>query len=71
MNTRKTETILLGDPTVRKYILCKYSERENGEVILVRVAEYATDSEAGKEAFELIKDGNRMVVLNELVSAFE
>jgi hypothetical protein len=67
MNGRSTKTISLNDPTLRKYILCQYSESENGEVKLVKVAESLTDKEAGEQACELLRNNIRAVLLTEVI----
>lgn len=70
MNGRTNETLLMGNPTQPKYILCKYSETENGEVKLIRVEEFSSEGAAGKKAFELLRENARCVILTELVSAY-
>jgi hypothetical protein len=54
-----------------KFMLCKYSVNENGEVKLIRVADeyFHTVDEAKNRALELYRedDNSRFVVLQELV----
>ncbi|HEV7375239.1 MAG TPA: hypothetical protein VGN95_11020 [Pyrinomonadaceae bacterium] len=67
---RKTKMAWLGNPMMSKFILCKYSESESGEVKLVRAAEeaFSNEEEAKNCALNLYQKDNstRFVLLMEL-----
>jgi hypothetical protein len=67
---RETNTAWLGNPMMARFILCKYSEKENGEVILTKLTDetFATEDKAKERAVEFYqKDKNiRFVLLKEL-----
>lgn len=66
---RTTKTELIGNPLMKRFILCMYSENENGEVKLARVAEGGSEENIKAHALKLYQEDKslRLVLLTELV----
>ena len=58
----------IGNPMMKRFVLCMYSESENGEVKLVRVAEESSEEKIKAHALNLYQEDNnlRFVLLTEL-----
>lgn len=67
---RTTKTELIGNPMMKRFILCTYSENEKGEVKLVRVREDSSEEHIKAHALQLYQEdtGLRFVLLTELVA---
>lgn len=53
----------------KKYVLCKYSEAHNGEIMLIKIREFYTEQRALEFASAFSKHNTeRIVMLTELVT---